>query len=468
MVLKIEDFRRLDINYRYYYGSLAELMAKAGAAVASTVNTKFGVGNRILIVCGSGNKAGDGLVAAEKLRANNIITVIFAKGKESIRKGDAADALKKYTGEIADLADLDRELKRSDVVIDALLGTGISGKPRPPYDDIISQINSSGAKIVSVDVPSGLGTPLAVKPIVTVTFHDIKKGMTPDNSGEMEIVDIGIPKDLKKKSGPGDFIYVTEPRKDSHKGMNGVLGVIGGWTYHGSAVIASLGALGTGPDLVNIIVPPEKYNLMASFSPEIVIRPYEGLDRLSEELHRFDALVIGPGLGEEKEIRKLLLKLISTLDIPAVIDADAIKLLAGQDDHFRDKPLIFTPHSREFELLTGMKASEEALLEFCSRTGVTVVLKGETDLICDGDSVFETPGGNARLTMGGTGDLLAGIIGGFLSKGVGPVEACRLGTFIVKKAAGNLFEDKAFWYSIRDLIDEIPYTVKETWEFCRE
>ncbi len=468
MTLKLEDFRRIDINYRYYYGSLSELMTKAGTAVATTLKTKFGVGNRILFVCGTGNKAGDGLVAAEQLRQDNTVTVIFARGVTSLKKSDAKSALEKFGGEVADFSELDRELKKADVVVDALLGTGISGTPRSPYDDIINRINEAKARKISIDVPSGFGTPVGVKPDVTVTFHDLKVGMTPENSGEIEIVDIGIPEDLKDLSGPGDFIYVREPKPDSHKGMNGVLGIIGGWTYHGSAVIASLGALGTGPDLVNIIVPPDKYNLIAAFSPEVVIRPFESPERFADELHRFDSLVIGPGLGEDREVRKVLLKLISMIEVPAVIDADAIKLLAGQEELIRRKSLVFTPHSREFQALTGTTPSEENLRKFCQKTGSVVVLKGKTDLICDGKNIYYTSGGNARLTMGGTGDLLAGIIGGFLSKGVGPVEASRLGTYIVKKAASNLFDDKAYWYSIRDLLEEVPYTVKETWEFCRD
>ncbi len=468
MALKLEDFRRLDINYRYYYGDLYDLMQKAGGAVASTVTKKYGVGNRILIICGSGNKAGDGLVAAEKLRNDNSVMVLFVKEKSRIRKGDATKALENYSGETTDLKDLEKELNRSDVVVDALLGTGISGEPRSPYDDVIRKMNDSRAKRVSIDVPSGFGTPTAVKPDITVTFHDLKKGMKPENSGEIEVIDIGIPPDLYNVSGPGDFISLALPRPDSHKGMNGVLGIIGGWTYHGSAAICALGALTTGPDLVNIIVPPDRYDLISSFSPEIIVRPYVGLDKLAENLHRYSALVIGPGLGEDREIRRTLLKIIGMVKVPTVIDADAIKLLAGEEQTFSGKPIVFTPHAREFEALTGTKPSEESLRKFCSRTRTTVVLKGKPDLISDGKEVFRTDGGNARLTMGGTGDLLAGIIGGLLSRGMTLTAGSRLGTYLIKKAATALFDDKAYWYSVMDLIEEMPYTMKETWEYCRD
>ncbi len=468
MALKLDDFRRLDINYRYFHGSLSDLMGRAGESVASTVKAKFGVGNRILVVCGTGNKAGDGLVAAESLRSDNTVTVMFAKGRVSVKKAEAKNALEKYQGEIAEIGELDRYLAKSDIVIDALLGTGISGDPKSPYDEIITKVNDSKSKKVSIDLPSGFRTSRGIRPEVTVTFHDIKEGMNPDNSGEIEMVDIGIPKGLNEMSGPGDFIFLREAKPDSHKGMNDVLGIIGGWTYHGSAVIASQGALGTGPDLVNIVIPPERYELISTFSPEIITRPYVGPDRLAEDIRRYSALVIGPGLGEDKDIRKMLLKLIPSVKVPAVIDADAIRMLSGEEDLFSNSPFVFTPHRKEFEVLTGTEATEENIMRFASRTGTVVVLKGKTDLISDGTSIYRTEGGNARLTMGGTGDLLAGIIGGLLSRGMGTVEASRLGTFIIKKAAAALFEDKAYWYGIQDLIDEIPYTMKETWEFCRD
>lgn len=468
MALKIEDFRRMDINYRYYHGDLHELMQKAGEAVASAVAKKFGVGNRILTVCGTGNKAGDGLVAAEKLREDNTVIVIFVKGKTGIGREDAKKALENYKGESAGPEDLEKELNRSDVVIDALLGTGISGEPRSPYDEIISKLNDSRARRVSIDVPSGFGTRIAVKPDITVTFHDLKEGMTPANSGEIEIIDIGIPKEIFTVAGPGDLASMKMPEPGAHKGMNGVLGIIGGWTYHGSAIISALGAMAMGPDLVDIIVPPERYDLLSSFSPEIIVRPFIGVDRLAESLQRYSALVIGPGLGEDREIRKMLFKLLGSVNIPTVIDADAIRLLSGEEQLFSGKPIVFTPHAKEFEMLTGNQPSEDALRAFCQKTNTVMVLKGQQDLISDGNSVFRTEGGNARLAMGGTGDLLAGVIGGLLSKGLDRAAASRLGTYLVKKAGSDMFGKKAYWYSVSDLVNELPFTVKETWEFCRE
>lgn len=468
MALKLEEFRRLDINYKYYYGSLQDLMQKAGEAVASTISKKFGVGSRILFVCGTGNKAGDGLVAAEQLRENNTVSVILVSEKSDIKKEEAKKALESYKGVFAKFKDLDKEIKKADVIVDALLGTGISGTPRSPYDEIITKINESRTKCVSIDVPSGFGTGKAIQPDITVTFHDLKKGMAPDNSGEIEIIDIGIPRELFNLSGPGDFAFLKEPKPESHKGMNGVLGIIGGWTYHGSATLSALGALATGPDLVNIIVPPDRYDLISSFSPEIIVRPFVGPDQLLGDLPRYTALVIGPGLGEDKEIRKMLLKFISQVNLPTVIDADAIRLLAGEEQIYAGKPFVFTPHSREFEILTGSEPSSEALRDFCERTRTIGVLKGQTDFISDGSDVFKTEGGNARLSMGGTGDLLAGIIGGLLARGMEPVQASRLGTFLIKKAATELFEDKAYWYSVTDLINKLPYVMKETWEFCKD
>lgn len=468
MTLEVSEFRRLDINYRYYNGSLQNLMEQAGRAVASTITKKYNVGNNILFLCGTGNKAGDGLVAAELLREENNVKVLFVDDEKKVNKEDAIKALDNYKGEISSMADLEKEIKKAEVIVDALLGTGMTGSPRPPYDEVIRLINESGKdRKVSIDLPSGFGTSIAVKPDITVTFHDIKQGMTQENSGEIEVTDIGIPQDLEGVSGPGDLAYLPDPDPHSHKGMNGVLGIIGGWTYHGSAALSALGALAVAPDLVNIIVPPDRYDLISSFSPEIVVRPYVGLDKLISDLDRYDALVIGPGLGMDKEIRKMLLKLMAQVNIPAVIDADAVRLLAGEEQLFSGKQLVFTPHSKEFEALTGSPASMDALKTFTQRTRTVGILKGYVDYISDGNEIFRTEGGNSRLSMGGTGDLLAGVIGGLLAKGMNTVAASRLGTFIMKKTASNLFEEKAYWYSVMDLIGNIPATMKEMWDFSR-
>ncbi len=469
--LKLSEFQRLDINYHYYYGSLYSLMERAGASVASTVKAKYGTGNTILVVCGHGNKAGDGLVAARILSEGNDVTVIPLRGKDSIRAHEARTALEKYKGKFADPNDLEREIERAEIIIDAMLGTGISGEPRPPYDTAIEKINASGANKVSIDVPSGFLSSLAIKPNVTVTFHDVKEGMTPENSGEIEIADVGIPHSLYGVSGPGDYIYYPEPKSNSHKGMNGVLGIIGGWTYHGSAAIAAMGALSIGTDLVDVIVPPDKVSIIASYSPEIIVRSFgesillDSAENINRLIKRYSAMLIGPGLGNDRQIKRLFTKIVQNVRVPCIIDADGIRMLAGEIPLFSGRKFIFTPHEGEFRTLTGMGASERNAVAFAKKSGSIVVLKGREDIITDGHDVFKTSGGNARLTMGGTGDLLAGIIGGLISRGMPAVEASRLATFVEKKTAEELFKEKGYWYSVSDMINKLPFVMKEIKEF---
>ncbi|EQD56942.1 sugar kinase, partial [mine drainage metagenome] len=152
-----------------------------------------------------------------------------------------------------------------DIVVDALLGTGISGNPRHPYDQAIRQINSCKKTIVSVDVPSGMGNEITIVPQYTVTFSEKKDGMDERNSGKIVVVDIGIPEQVFRFAGPGDLIYYPLPRADSHKGMNGTLAIIGGIEYYGSAVIAAEGASGTGIDLVRIFTSGQNYQIIGSY-----------------------------------------------------------------------------------------------------------------------------------------------------------------------------------------------------------
>lgn len=463
--MNIYEFRRLDVNYSHFVGDPFPLMKEAGSRVADFIMGKMGQGKRILVVCGTGNKCGDALVAAEKLRHQNQVTVILIRGRGGIKTGMALKALNAFHGNIADLSSLNDIMKDSQIIIDGLLGTGISGKVREPYRSVIKAVNESSKIIVSVDVPSGFPGDFHVKPAYTVTFHAIKDGMNRKNSGEIMVEDIGIPEEMERISGPGDFVYLPIPEKDSHKGMNGALAIVGGWTFHGSAILSALGALCTAPDLVNIIAPHDMKIILSSYSPEIIVRDFVDVETLIQDTAKMKSMVIGPGMGRSKEKEQVIVDLLRELKVPAVLDADAIHMMAPHADMINPR-LVFTPHSAEFKALTGMEANAENLRTFSKKHDCTIVLKGSTDLIARKGEIFHTIGGNPRLTMGGTGDLLAGILGGFLSKGIDPVVAARMATYIEKRASEMAFQKKSYWYGITDLIDNIPIAIRESWEKC--
>ncbi len=187
-----------------------------------------------------------------------------------------------------------------------MLGIGLLGELRNPYSIIVEKINSQKEKtIISVDVPTGLGTNLAIKPDFTVTFHDSKETMNKENSGEIHIVDIGIPKKSIDYVGPGELnVYYPRPKKQSHKGENGSVLIIGGGPYVGAPALAGLAALRTGADLVYIATPKSSWQAIASFSPNLIVKGLNSevltpgdIPTIREIVNKCDAVVLGPGLG---------------------------------------------------------------------------------------------------------------------------------------------------------------------------
>jgi NAD(P)H-hydrate epimerase len=452
----LKEFTRLELNYRYINGTVIPLMENAGNAVADFVLGNYPDKKRILGICGKGNNGGDTLLAMEILKSKGKeVRAIFVDGEGSITSKEAKEALSRYTGEKKDLSGLDEGIRWTNLILDGLLGTGLSGRPKPQYETAISAINGSNKDIVSVDVPSGLGTGLQVKPHSTVCFTDLKPGMTENNSGKISVRSIGIGEECDTYSGPGDFVYLPIPEPNSHKGMNGVIGIVGGWEYYGSAVIASRSAMATGVDLVFLLTSEDKVGIVSSFTPNHIVRKYTTAT-LSSFMPRFTSMLVGSGMGRTNESFEALKYVLKNFNGPLVIDADGLNQLGSQPDLLRGRKTIITPHSHEFMELSGLEAGEANLKFFASEYSTVAVLKGPEDLITDGKEAWRTRGGNARMTMGGTGDSLAGVISALLSKGMGAAAAARLGSFVVKKAGEIAFESKRYWYSLDDLIASIP------------
>ena len=214
------DSRVLDANSESLGIEVDELMANAGEALADVISDLYN-GKSILFVCGTGNNGGDGYVAARLLEAD----VAFFKEPKT---APAMNAFRKIDNKMP----FDEKLLSDyDVIVDCVLGTGVSGEIREPYASYIKALNDSGKTVLSCDVPTGFGTANAVRPDVTVTFHDVKEGMNEKNCGNIIIADIGIPKDAYDFVGTGDMLRYPIPKDESHKGQNGKLLVIGGGPY---------------------------------------------------------------------------------------------------------------------------------------------------------------------------------------------------------------------------------------------
>jgi NAD(P)H-hydrate epimerase len=474
-MIPFKEVNVLDINSEYLGVPTFQLMENAGEGCAKTALEKFQVqGKKVVIVCGVGNNGGDGYVAARYLSDKCNVVVVLLKPEDKIRSKISKKNFEKIkeSVKITDFADLKNVIGDCDLIIDAMLGIGISGEIREPYLSAIKEINSVKVKVLSVDVPSGLGTKDAVNPDVTVTFHDVKEKMTEKNSGEIVVVDIGIPEDAQRFCGPGEFVYYPKPRSDSHKGDNGRLLIIGGGPYTGAPALAALAAYRMGVDLVHIATPKKTYKIIASYSPNFIVHRLGGgvltkddIGQIAGLMDKIDAVIIGPGLGEDEETKSAIVEFLKDCQKPLVIDADAIKPVADNLEVLKGKEGIITPHAGEFKILNGegiksdMEGRADQVKVFAKKTGFSILLKGNIDIISDGKSIKFNRTGNPAMTVGGTGDVLAGLCGAMLSKGVSPFNSARIAAF-TNGMAGNLaFRDFDYSMVATDMIDRVPMVI---------
>ena len=489
-----------DINSEFYGFPTINLMENAGKNVAELVINKLKPKN-ILFFCGSGNNGGDGFVAARYLSKKFRVTIFLTCNKKEIKTKISQKNFNKLKNvkiyDIDDLRKLDYLLDECDLIIDSMLGIGLSGELRAPYKTIVKKINSQKQKtIVSVDIATGFGTDNSIKPDYTVTFHDEKYGMNKMNSGEIVIADIGIPKKAVEYVGPGELkTYYPIPKKDSHKGDNGKLLVVGGGPYYGAPALSSFAAQRAGIDLIYVATPKKVAKAITSYSP-LLIKPnklakemaklsptlivkelndenflvLEDVEVIKNLLNKVDAVVIGPGIGNDPKSQKAIKEIIELCvknKKSIVIDADAIKIVGKNSNIIKNSNTVLTPHSGEFKELTGIKLStnlndrKKHVKEWARKLGVTIVLKGPIDIISNGTETKLNDIHNEAMTVGGTGDVLAGIIGALLSKGIEPFNATRIGIFINGEAGNFAFKKRSYGLIATDVIDEIPNVLKK-------
>ncbi|MEM3675969.1 MAG: NAD(P)H-hydrate dehydratase [Thermoplasmataceae archaeon] len=446
------ESRRIDINYQYFGGDPFSLMQKAGKSVADQIRKEYGSGIRVLAVCGTGNNAGDGIVAATNLSMECNVAVCLVKGSESLKTTESRRAFLQYRGNFIEFTRIKDEISTYDVIVDALLGYGMSGTPKGEVAEAIRIINESGKRVVSVDIPSGLGTELSVKPEMTITFFDVKKGMDSSNSGKIVVDNLGVGEEFLRKSGPGDFLYLKLPDPESHKGMNGRVAMVAGHTYYGSAVIAAFGSIRTGSDLVKVFTSAANVQKISSYDPQIIATVLN--ENSLQQIENSDSALIGPGNGDADVLEAL--KPLRRWPKTLVLDAEAISDFKAYRDLAPGSVIIATPHKGEFKRASGMDPSESAAREFAKKSGMIILLKGKQDIITDGVRTFVCDGGNARMSMGGTGDLLAGEVASIVNKTNDPLRAGSIAAFVNKRSGELAYTDKLFWYDVMDMIGKIP------------
>jgi len=484
--------RALEMNAEYFGIPRLLLMENAGHAVATEIASRFKPTETVAIYCGLGGNGGDGFVAARHLASLDFkLTIILAGRARDITDNAAAtnwealqslSAVKVYEAYDSSLI----PEVATDVVVDALLGTGTKGKLRPPILQAVKKINTLKTFRVAIDVPTGVDADTgeavgdAVEADVTITFHRTKTGLEKAKKyvGKLVVRDIGLSKEIERFAGPGDVLAVTQPRpSESHKGDFGRLLVIGGSeTYSGAPALVALAALRTGVDLAYVATPEKTAYALSSMSPDLITIKLEGshlnsgnVNILKQYAERVDAVTFGPGIGLHDETKKAVKAIINTVEAagkPLLLDADALKAFAS----FKRKlkvPLVLTPHAGEYAILTGKKLSgdlQDKIIDVqktAAKLGATILLKGAVDVVSDGKRVKLNFTGNPGMTVGGTGDVLSGIVAALMAQRVEPFEAAVAGAFVNGAAGDFVFEETGPHMVATDLIAWIPHVLND-------
>ena len=479
----------LDRNSEYLGVSTLQLMENAGRSVADEIIARFGAGSSVVIYGGAGRNGGDGMVAARHLAARGLnVSYKLVGSEDSISDPTVLQnwrALKSMSTTIK--IELYRDSSSisgsdSEIVVDALLGTGVKGKLRQPILKAVGVINGSRGYKVAVDVPTGIDSDTgevlgeAVRANLTVTLHAMKMGFlkAKEFCGEIKVADIGIPPEAAVFAGPGDVSAAVVRRPpDAHKGQFGRLLVIGGSEmFTGAPTLVGLAAYRTGTDLVFVAAPERTAQAISSISPNLITIKLPGANLmpthvriLRDQLEKANAIAIGPGLGLNRQTisaARKTIQLVQQLKKPLLLDADGLRALGVVKKKIFDNSTVMTPHAGEFQAVFGrppsrdLKVRSSEVKAFATRSGGVVLLKGHTDIISDGMNVKLNDTGNPGMTVGGTGDVLSGIIAGLMAQGVGGFRAAVAGAF-VNGAAGDLAEEEyGYHLTPTDLLDHIP------------
>ncbi len=487
-----KDMMVIDANSEALGIPRASLMENAGRSLAEMIS---GISKpcKISIYAGNGGNGGDGFVAARYLLNKgfevNVYLLTHPLRIKSIESRTNWEVLQKINvglnklnlSVLEDSSDL--QITDSDVIIDALLGTGIEGKLREPIAHAIDIINNSSAIKVAVDVPSGLD-PLtgkvfdkAVKADITVTFHKIKIGLKDAKKeyvGNIHVCDIGVPPEAEIFTGPGDLLQLNNRNEWSHKGQNGKVLVIGGSKdYSGAPAIAALSSLKSGVDLAIVTSPSNVSNIIRSYSPDLIIKSLskdfitlKDVDKILEFSKDTDALVIGCGMGLEDDTGEALNQLLDKIRNPMVIDADALKLVDIDLIRRIRSEVVLTPHANEFKELFGINVPNkledkiQTVLKASEICDATVLMKGVVDIIANNYRLKLNFTGNPGMTVGGTGDCLAGLVGGLMAQGHEGYGAAFLGAFINGRAGDLAFLEYGYNFTTTDLLKFIQSSFK--------
>ena len=489
-----------------------ELMENAGRRTVEVMLEKYGdpLGRTVAVFAGPGNNGGDGLVIARLLAARLARPVVFLLVPADKLKGDPAVNYSRLLEVPVKIIEIRNEeelhtaaiiLKQCWTVVDGLFGTGLTRPISGIFAAAVQIMNEAPGPVIAVDIPSGLNTDTGetlgtcVQADLTVTFGQAKIGQVihpgREYTGRLKVVDIGIPEkavneaDIRLElleNNVGGLLPERAPL--AHKGSYGhLLVVAGSLGKSGAAMLCGAGGLRVGTGLVTLCVPYELNQVVESGLWEAMTVPLQSAAHgilsiedytvIRDSLKDKDAVVVGPGIGTAGETAELIINLYRETEIPVLVDADGLNILAADKAALvklkeTAGPRILTPHPGEMSRLTGvatqtiMRNRVAVTQEFAAEYNVFVVLKGADTLVCDprGNTAIN-PTGNPGMATGGMGDVLAGIIGGFLAQGLSPWQACCLGVYSHGLAGDRLAEETGAGYLASELADQLPFVLED-------
>lgn len=439
--------------------TLYDLMKAAGKACYDVFKVRYPNARKVIVFTGLGNNGGDGYIFASMAKNAGLDVQLCQLGDPAHFSNDAQRAKntwQKMQGKIETIEQAN--ISAADIIVDALLGTGLSGSLRPEFKSLINKINRAGKTVLSVDIPSGLNAdsgainPVAIKAEATITFVGLKPGLftgaAGDHCGQLYFSDLGISEQFTNLavSDSSRVVYqdlthlLKKRRRTSHKGQFGKTLIIGGnLGMPGAVRLAAESALRSGSGLVKVLTRFENQSAVISGRPELMLQTFSD-HTVQQDLFGDwpSTLVIGPGLGLDDWAKGLFDRVISS-KLNCVVDADALTLLARKPA-YKDN-WILTPHPGEAAKLLGLSIADiemdrfSAVRRLQSIYGGIVILKGAGTLICDEKQVFVANVGNPGMASGGMGDVLSGIIGGLLAQGLNSLDAARLAVCIHGDAA---------------------------------
>ena len=490
--------------------SVPALMLRAGAAAAEVARRllRRRGGRRVVVLIGKGNNGGDGLVAARELEGDAAVTAMLVVPPESLGGEPAAHlaALRERPVHIEASAALDgpaleAALSESDLIVDAIFGTGFRGPAQGEPARVIQAANGSDVPILAVDVPSGIDAatgradPPCVQAAATVTMGLAKRGLVQypaaARAGTLYVADIGLPRSIVDAAPipaalvTGPWVNRTLPARpaDSQKGQFGRVALVAGARgFVGAAVLAARGAIRTGAGLVTVGLPASLATVPAGSLPEAMTRAlpetpegtvaFRALDEILEWVSGSSVLAIGPGLTMHPEVGALVRGLLTRLDRPLVADADALNLLAGEPDRLRELsvPAVITPHPGEMARLLGQEIPDvqrdrvETARSAAGRFGVVVVLKGARTVVASPDGrAMVVPTGNAAMATGGMGDVLTGAVAALLASEIPALEAAASAAYLHGRA-GDLAAAAELGLLAHEVADAIPRALRRVRE----